>query len=639
MPGISRQRVQQQKETQAALDATGNTGRGAVRIYGGDSAGTIARKQEILGQINAANGTGAPKATAAPTAAKENIFTGLCEALNTYQQGLIKAKKRQIADKYVIEFAPPEIGGSTVKRPGPQDTTTATMQTPNSAAKIDPARNKVNTTARTWPVEAGTQILKLIDDVMRNSSYITGQQNVEISTATDPVTGIQKENKNPKPGNGDMRWYKISLATKQLGYDNIIRDHAYEMRFIITPYAIGQMTSMYFPDSRYRGVHKAYNYWFTGANSQILHYEQAYNNAYRLVLSGIGADSQQKIRTDFRDQNRYIYMATSNNQATGAKNYANEPGDNGASFLYDPTSLSTVRLRIVGDPAWMQQGEVGLGVSARTFDFNPYNSDGSINYDSQAVMFSVAFNTPVDYDLSTGLMNTNTQNRNGQPQEYYTFTAIKCKNIFSRGKFEQEIEGKLVLEKNTQSNQSAAPTAVNGRPGTTGAGTVNTGEVRTTGTPTNLPYDGSLGYSLQDETGQVSELRRNEYGDLYSPVLDTAQYQAIEAATGLPSPQPASPPAPPDSSGDIVAYGDEDAQQVAFRAPPVAGTADQLTTNGVAPTSEEIEARNAYIAAGAPSTGPLREAYVSAQSAFNNRAAAAGPTASTQAPQLIAKDD
>jgi len=35
----------------------------------------------------------------------------------------------------------------------------------------------------------------------------------------------------------------------------------------------------------------------------------------------------------------------------------------------------------------------------------------------------------------------------------------------------------------------------------------------------------------------------------------------------------------------------------------------------------------------------LREAYVTAQSAFNNRAAATGPTASTQGPQIIAKDD
>jgi len=493
------------------------------------------------------NTSAPPNASAAPTAAKENIFTGLCEALNTYQQGLIKAKKREVADQYVIEFAPPQIGASTVQRPGPQDTTTAPMQTPNSASKLNPAENKVNRSGRTWPIEAGTQIIKVIDDVMRNSSYITDQQNVEVSTATDPVTGIQQQKRNVKPGSGDMRWYKINLAVEWLAYDNIIRDHAYKMTFLITPYPVGQMTSIYFPDSRYRGVHKAYNHWFTGDNTQILQYEQQYNNTFRIVMNGTGPNPQPPSRIDFRDQNRYIYMATSSDQATGAKNYANAPGDSAASFFYDPKSLSQVKLRIVGDPAWMQQGEVATGVTARTFDFNPFNADGTINYDSQAVMFSVAFNAPDDYNLATGLVDVNKQRRGGQPQEYYTFQATKCKNVFSKGKFEQELEGKLVTEKNTQPNRATATTA-SGRTTTPGAGTVTPGIARTTGVPTSLPYDGSLGYAIQDETGQVSDLRRNEYGDLYEP---TAQNYDT---TGIPAPQPANPPEPPDSTGDIDVF-------------------------------------------------------------------------------------
>jgi hypothetical protein len=50
-----------------------------------------------------------------------------------------------------------------------------------------------------------------------------------------------------------------------------------------------------------------------------------------------------------------------------------------------------------------------------------------------------------------------------------------------------------------------------------------------------LPDDGSHGYAIQDETGQVSNLRKNEYGDLYYPA----------------EPQPATPPKPATSSGDI----------------------------------------------------------------------------------------
>jgi hypothetical protein len=480
------------------------------------------------GGTGPAGGQAPPKASAAPVAGKQNIFQGLSTALNEYQQTLVKQNKREIADQYSIEFEPESLAASTVKRPGAQDATTAPMQNNNTAEKLDPAKNSVNKTARDWPVKAGTQIIKVIDDVMRNSSYITEQQNVEVTTATDPVTGIQTQTANPK-SSGNMQWYKISINAVQIGYDTIIRDHAYKLTFIITPYAIAQMTSQYFPDSRYRGVHKSYQYWFTGANTQILGYEQNYNNAYRLFLSGIGPDAQQRVTTDFRDQNRYIYMPTSPDQATGAKNYANEPSNNGASFLYDPSSLATVKLSIIGDPGWLQQGEVALGVNARTFNFNPFNTDGAINYDSQAVMFNVAFNTPADYDLATGIVNVNANNRRGQPQELYTYTAFECKSIFSKGVFKQELQGKLLIEKNLK-----AP-AAGGRAATTQQASSSRNSDRIT--------DAFRGAEVRDETGAVSNLRLNEYGGLYDPTGT--------AGGALPTPQPAPPPQPATSSGDI----------------------------------------------------------------------------------------
>jgi len=236
-------------------------------------------------------------------------------------------------------------------------------------------------------------------------------------------------------------------------------------------------------------------------------------------------------------------MATSENHAQGAKNYTNEPGDNAASFLYDPMSLANVKLRIVGDPAWMQQGEVGLGQVARNFNFSPFLPDGSINYDSQAIMFDISFNQPTDYDFNTGVVNVNAHNSSsGLPQEHYTYTATRCKSIFSKGRFEQELEGKLLIEynqnpttNNGRSTASVATTAAS----TTAAGSrpaaipqsQNTG----TGTGSTVPDDGSKGYAIQDETGQVSNIRKNEYGDLYYPA----------------EPQPAAPPKPATSSGDV----------------------------------------------------------------------------------------
>jgi hypothetical protein len=495
-------------------------------------------------------GQAPPKASNAPVAGSQNIFAGLCTALNDHQQELVKQKLREIPDEYVIKFAPPAMGAATVKRPGDQDQSQAPMQNNNTTAnKLDPAKNSVNRSAMTWPVKAGSQIVQVIDNVMRVSSYITDQQIVQYSSVPDPKTGVQKQ--IPSPGTGKPpAWYKISVAAEQLGVDHVINDHAYRMTFIVSPYQPAQLISQYFPDSQYRGVHKSYQYWFTGENTQILSYEQKYDNAYRIALSGIGADLQKSLKTDWRDQNRKIYVAASENRAVGAKDYTNEPGDNAASFLYDPKSLSTVKMRIVGDPAWLQQGECGLGVSASTFNFSPFNPDGGINFDAQAIMFDVSFNQPVDYDFTTGIMNTSAMNRQGLPQEHYTFTAIECKSIFSKGRFEQELTGKLVTD---EVKASTAQTAGGGRPATpnsvtTAAGSrerttaqdeaqdLENGANAGTGTSSTLPDDGSHGYAIQDETGQVSNLRKNEYGDLYYPA----------------EPQPAAPPKPTTSSGDVA---------------------------------------------------------------------------------------
>jgi hypothetical protein len=283
------------------------------------------------------------------------------------------------------------------------------------------------------------------------------------------------------------------------------------------------MASPYFPDSNFRGAHKAYNYWFTGQNTQILNYEQEYNHAYYVTLSG-NPDALATAPPSGRDQRKRTYMATSEQRGQGQTNYVNEPADSAASFLYSVSDLAEVKLQIVGDPAWMQQGEAAFGVNAQTFDFKPFNTDGGINYDSQEVVFTVSFSRPTDYNFNTGIMNTTNA---GEPQETFAYIASTCKNVFSKGKFTQELGGTLLPLTDT-----SKPPSTNGRE-TTAASTLRT---------TNLTGE-SLGYEVRDETGTLSTLRQNEYGDLYDP--------AGTAGSALPSPQPAPPPAAPTSSGDI----------------------------------------------------------------------------------------
>ena len=495
----------------------------------------------------AASGTAPASAAAAPTAT-DKVFAGLCEALNAHQQYLVQTEKAQIADVYSIQFTSNgNLGAFQVVRPGQTDLSNTATTNPNTAAaKIDPAQQQVNTNSQIWQVTAGTQIIQLIDQIMRSSSYITGQQNAQISPVYDPKTGLQTQTANPKPGNGTTAWYKVTLQAKDLGYDNIRKDHAYNMTFIVAPYAITQMASQYFPDSRYRGSHKSYNYWFTGLNTQILNFEQEYNSYYRLTLTGTGKDLSKGTTHDFRDQYRRTYMATSENRGQGQAGYTNEAADNGASFLYSPTDQSKVNLKIVGDPAWMQQGEVGIGMVANAFNFNPYLADGTINYDSQEIVFDVSFNAPQDYNFSTGIVDVNS--KTGQPQENFTYTAIKCKNTFSKGRFEQQLEGRLLIEY-TKDAAATKAAAANGRPGAPLAPTVT---------------------GSRDTTNSVVSAADEANPDLWNDGTATqstgARTEDEFNADNPPTPQPAAPPGNPTSSGDIDVFAG-----LAGTAPPASG--------------------------------------------------------------------
>ena len=496
---------------------------------------------------DAASGTAPASAAAAPTAT-DKVFAGLCEALNAHQQYLVQTEKAQIADVYSIQFTSNgNLGAFQVVRPGQTDLSNTATTNPNTAAaKIDPAQQQVNTNSQIWQVTAGTQIIQLIDQIMRSSSYITGQQNAQISPVYDPKTGLQTQTANPKPGNGTTAWYKVTLQAKDLGYDNIRKDHAYNMTFIVAPYAITQMASQYFPDSRYRGSHKSYNYWFTGLNTQILNFEQEYNSYYRLTLTGAGKNLAAKTTHDFRDQYRRTYMAASENHAQGQPGDANNPGDSGASFLYSPTDQAKVNLKIVGDPAWMQQGEVGIGMVANAFNFNPYLADGTINYDSQEIVFDVSFNAPQDYNFSTGIVDVNS--KTGQPQENFTYTAIKCKNTFSKGRFEQQLEGRLLIEY-TKDAAATKAAAANGRPGAPLAPTVT---------------------GSRDTTNSVVSAADEANPDLWNDGTATqstgARTEDEFNADNPPTPQPAAPPGNPTSSGDIDVFAG-----LAGTAPPASG--------------------------------------------------------------------
>jgi hypothetical protein len=112
-------------------------------------------------------------------------------------------------------------------------------------------------------------------------------------------------------------------------------------------------------------------------------------------------------------------------------------------------------------------------------------------------------------------MNTNTMNRQGLPQEHYTFTAIECKSIFSKGKFEQELTGKLV----TDEIKASAKTRASPR----------------TAEQIVAQQNASFEYNTTEGSEQTRMLAEQDAGFDELP----------------PAPRPAPPPQPATSTGDL----------------------------------------------------------------------------------------
>jgi hypothetical protein len=474
----------------------------------------------------------APPTAAAAPSPKLTIRKGLMEALNQYQKDLVDQKIYTVADQYSIEFTDSVLEQAKITVPGTDFKNTSPQIAKTAADKSLPEKQAVDSNSRILTITAGQQIVQVIDQAVRNSSYIRSQQTAEV------IENSQKQKVNPSPGK-NVAWFKINLECVPIKWDPKRNDYAYKVKYIISPYRINQTNSNYFTTPIYRGAQKQYNYWFTGQNTQVLSYEQTYNALYTYVLSGGNTDIANTTTA------KANYQPRSGQTSQGADLRTNEPAANLADSLYNPADLGTANLTIVGDPAWLQQGEASFSAPGKnSFIASAFLPDGTINMDSQQILFEIVINTPTDYNLRTGLMDVNNRsvgqnNIQAKPlNESYVYIANECTSEFNKGKFTQNIKGSL-LQRTTP--KSAAS---DGRPtATTNRNIAGTPASRTTTVPqTAEQIVAEQNASFEYDTTEGSEQTR---------LLAAQDAGLFDDPAQPPTTQPAPPPAAPTSPGDI----------------------------------------------------------------------------------------
>jgi hypothetical protein len=333
-------------------------------------------------------------------------------------------------------------------------------------------------------------ITQAIDLAIRNSSYILGQ-----ALTRQDSDGFQVP--NPDKKNSPMSWFNIIMnaVPRPGGIDPRRNDHAFDIIYTVKPYRLQNFNSKYFPASRFAGVHKSYPYWFTGQNTAVVEYQETMNALYNITVSGsdpknsAAAKIREAATSSLRDIAKYNYAVTSGQSTQGSSDTRlNEAAANAADYLFSPGDLANAKIKILGDPDWIQQGSLFKEIKPgerQVADVTGFEEDGSISFETGDVLFEIVWQRPEDYDLSTGVADpysggySGRANKPREPIQSRVYQAVKVISEFRQGAFYQTLEGTLYQfplpsKKNTVQASSSPATSDaldNQRPATTGAGT------------------------------------------------------------------------------------------------------------------------------------------------------------------------
>ena len=371
---------------------------------------------------------------------KRVISSGLVDALNKQQKEYVAKGAIAVADEYKITFAGGNIAQQKVMPPGDVTKSRTASVDPNLPSHLLTNVGQVEKETFTVSVSAGQQLQQSIDGILKTSQYITGQQKVFYDSV--------KRAWLKKDGGKVLAWYKITTKVEPKVYDKIRKDYAYLIEFVVTPQQVTDVKSTVFPKDRFRGVHKKFNYWFTGENTEVIDYEVEFNALFYTSLSS-------KFANEATEQ---AQLEQQENLAPGAVGPSDQSGQNGAgqsadeaaraaSVLYSPVDFAKMEMEVLGDPDFIQQGDIFYRAGN---NFGAFLEDGSINYDSQEVFCEVNYNTIEDYNEETGeatprdiqLKSVDQYVRTGTKGLIYQIIAVK--NKFIKGQFTQTLEGLMV---------------------------------------------------------------------------------------------------------------------------------------------------------------------------------------------------
>jgi len=379
------------------------------------------------------------------------LLKSLMGKLNNDQQALENsgAISKGCQTLYEVEFRGPSVDAienATIVSKADLDKSkwpmTQGKKTTNQVNEKSAVTAKPNSNDRQVNIEKATPIIQAIGQIISQSSYLSDGLKSVYTTDIQPDPNTDSVDAIDNASNKTLRWYNISSVVSNARWDPLLKDFAYNIKYIIVPYEIPILLSAYANRTTpYYGPVKRYDYWYTGENSEVIKYEQTMNNAYFTVSLG-ASDITSKSTGGGAD----VPINTSGKRQSaprqGKLDVGYEAQNSVTTSLYEPGAWATAKIEILGDPDWLSGEAPGSADLYKPFQ----GTDFVVDVTSGQVFIEIDFKEALDYVHSTGTMRINEDLLLWDyPPEIkkkvkgVSFRVIEVTHNFKNGKFTQEL--------------------------------------------------------------------------------------------------------------------------------------------------------------------------------------------------------
>jgi LysM repeat protein len=310
-------------------------------------------------------------------------------------------------------------------------------------------------------LDAGTKVQDIINLVMPNSEFFKKQitdSATEAKNKKKPQCDVAELNSESKP----FFMYKVIPTIELGGYDRERNVWGKIVTFHVMKYAVYNNQDDRVPKSLPPKAVKKYDYFYTGHNTDIIGFDIAFNALYYTAVNvdkGKGGATSGATAQDDTGKNKEtldkhcanvidprMTKPVSQTQQTSAGGVLdNSDTVNAASVMQSfytsaGGDMIGIKLQIIGDPTFIKQDDIFAPPTITGLDTkNPFvEGTGSLAMDNGEIYCYLTFNTPVDFDDTTGLMRKDGKYQVSSFSGYYRI--LNVENEFRGGKFTQTLE-------------------------------------------------------------------------------------------------------------------------------------------------------------------------------------------------------